>query len=85
MARITVNTFNIFVPYLALIDNLLHSAHFAGLKTHLDAMRMMGGTCQYIFHDSSGSFSGALILFLDDVDFKPRFYVFSVLAVHIPP
>src|SRR5215510_13850349 len=67
---------------LALIDNLLDSAHFAGFKTHLDAVRMMGGTCQYLLHNSPRSFSGALILFLDDVDLKPRFYVFSVLAIH---
>jgi hypothetical protein len=64
------------------IDNLLDSAHFAGLKTHFDAMRMTGGTGQDILHDSSRSFSGALILFLDDVNLDPRFYIFSVLAVH---
>ena len=82
MARITVNVLDILAPYLALIDDLLDSAYFAGFKTHLDAVGMMGGTCQYILHDSPRSFSGALILFLDDVDLKPRFYVFSVLAIH---
>src|SRR5262245_25859531 len=72
----------ILALYLALIDDLLDSAYFAGFKTHLDAVRMVGGTCQYILHDSTRPFSGALILFLDDVDIKPRFYVFSVLAIH---
>src|SRR5215475_8235835 len=64
-------------------DNLLHSAHFAGFKAHIDAMRMMGGICQDILHDSARSFSSALVLLLDDVNFQPRFYVFSILAVHI--
>jgi hypothetical protein len=82
MARITVNISDISAPYLALINDLLDSTYFAGFKTHLDAVRMMGGTCQYILHDSMRSLSGALILFLDDVDLKPRFYVFSVLAIH---
>jgi hypothetical protein len=72
----------ILAPYLALIDDLLDPTHFAGFKTHLDTVRMMSGTCQYVLHDSTRSFSGALILFLDDVDLKPRFYVFSVLAIH---
>ncbi len=72
----------ILATYLAFIDDLLDSTHFAGFKTHLDAVRMMGGICQYILHNSTRSFSGALILFLDDVDLKPRFYVFSVLAIH---
>jgi hypothetical protein len=82
MARITVNILDILAPYLALIDDLLDSAYFAGFKTHLDAVGMMSGTCQYLLHDSPRSFSGALILFLDDVDLKPRFYVFSVLTIH---
>jgi hypothetical protein len=46
-------------------------------------MRMMRRTGQDILHDSARSFSGALILFLDNVDLKPGFYVFSVLAVHL--
>src|SRR5882672_4174392 len=83
MARIPINNvLNIFVSDLAFIDNLLDSAHFAGFKTHFDAVRMIGGTGQDIFHDSARSFSSALILFLDDVDLKSGFYVFSVLAVH---
>jgi len=82
MARITVNILDILALYLAFIDDLLDSAYFAGFKTHLDAMGMMSGTCQYILHDSQRSFSGALILLLDDVYLKPRFYVFSVLAIH---
>jgi hypothetical protein len=72
----------ILATYLALIDDLLDPTHFAGFKTHLDTVRMMSGTCQYVLHDSTRSFSGALILFLDDVYLKPRFYVFSVLAIH---
>lgn len=67
---------------LVLIDNLLNSADFSGFKTHLDAMGMMGGIGQDILHDSARSFSGALVLFLDDVDFKSGFYVFSVLTIH---
>jgi hypothetical protein len=63
-------------------NNLLHSANFAGLKSHLDAMRMIGGICQDILHDPARSFSSALILFLDDIDFEPGFYVFSILTVH---
>ena len=82
MARMAVNILNVFVTYLVIIDNLLDSAHFAGFKTHLDAMRVMSGTGQYLLHDSPRSFSCALILFLDDVDLKSWFYVFSVLAVH---
>jgi hypothetical protein len=42
-----------FVPDLAFIDNLLNSAHFAGFKTHLDAMRVEGGTGQCLLHDSA--------------------------------
>src|SRR5262245_55590754 len=72
----------ILAPYLALIDDLLDSTHLAGFKTHLDTVRMMGGTCQYILHDSTRSLPCALILFLDDVDIEPGFYVFSVLAIH---
>jgi hypothetical protein len=85
MARMAVNILNIFVTDLTLIDNLLDSAHFAGFKAHLDAVRVMGGTGQYLLHDSPRPFSAALILFLDDVDLKPWFYVFSVLAVHTSP
>jgi hypothetical protein len=82
MARTAVNILNIFVTDLTLIDNLLDSAHFARFKAHLDAVRVMGGTGQYLLHDSQRPFSAALILFLDDVNLNPRFYVFSVLAVH---
>src|SRR5262245_16863832 len=64
-------------------NNLLHSAHFAGFEAHLDAMRVMSGTGQYLLHDSTRPLSSTLILFLDDVDLKPRLYVFSVLAIHI--
>src|SRR5262249_59938716 len=74
---------NILVSYLALIDNLLDSAYFAGFKAHLDAMRVMSGTCKYLLHDSTCPLSSTLILLLDDVDLKPRLYVFSVLAIHI--
>src|SRR5215470_9113682 len=80
-----VNIFNIYVPYLAFIYNLLDSAHFAGLEAHLDAMRVMSGTGQYVLHDSMCPLSSTLILFLDDVDLKPGFYVFSVLAIHTQP
>jgi hypothetical protein len=45
-------------------------------------MRMMGGICQDILYDPARSFSSALILFLDDVNFETWFYVFSILAVH---
>src|SRR5215475_10747760 len=45
-------------------------------------MRVMSGTGQYLLHDSTCPLSGTLILFLDDVDLKPRLYVFSVLAIH---
>src|SRR5262245_32250825 len=85
MARMAVNILNIFVTYLVLIDNLLDSAHFAGFKAHLDAMRVMRGAGQYLLHDTTRPLSSTLILFLDDVDLKPRLYVFSVLAVHINP
>jgi len=64
-------------------NDLLHSAHFAGFKTHLNAVRVMSGTGQYLFHDSMCPLSSTLILFLDYVDLKPRLYVFSVLAIHI--
>src|SRR5215475_9014831 len=63
-------------------NDLLHSAHFAGFKTHLDAVRVMCGTGQYLLHDPVRPFPCALILFLDYVDLKPWFYVFSVLATH---
>ena len=77
--RIPVNN---FVSDLAFIYNLLDSAHFAGFKTHLDAVRVVGGTGKDLLHDSSRPLPCPLILFLDDVYLKPGFYVFSVLAVH---
>ena len=68
------------------INDLLHSADGAGFKADLDAVWMMGGTGQNIFHDSARSLSSALILFLDDVDLKSGLYVFSVLTIHsLPP
>src|SRR5262245_47407753 len=45
-------------------------------------MRVMRGTGQYLLHDSTDPLSSTLILFLDNVDRKPTFYVLSVFARH---
>jgi len=45
-------------------------------------MRVIRGTGKYLLHDSARPLSSALILFLNDIDFKSGFYIFSVLAVH---
>ena len=63
-------------------NNLLDSAHLAGFKAHLDPVRVMSGTGQYFLHNPARLLPGSLVLFLDDVDFKSGFYIFSVLTVH---
>src|SRR5215813_11670610 len=66
----------------ALVDDFLHPAHFAGLEPNFNAMRVMCGVGQNVLHDPARPFPRALILFLDDVDLKPRFNVLPILTIH---
>lgn len=34
-------------------DNFLDSANFAGFQANLDAVRVMSGTGQYVFHNAA--------------------------------
>src|SRR5574341_1308881 len=67
---------------MASLRDLLHTPHFPGCESDLDAARVEGGFREDVFHDAAGTFPGPLVVLLRDVHPQPWFDVFAVLTVH---
>jgi hypothetical protein len=62
--------------------DFFHSAHNPVIQHHLDAVRMIGGVCEYFLHRAFRQLAGALILFFDNPDTESGPDVRSSATVH---
>src|SRR5262249_39141826 len=67
---------------IASLRDLLHTPHFPGGESDLDAARVEGGCREDVFHNATSKLPGALILLLRDVHLQPWLDVFAVLPMH---
>ena len=65
-----------------LIESLHHPAYLSVFQADLNPTRVERGTGKDIFHNSAGSFSGALIFLENDLHFQSGINIFSILTVH---
>jgi len=66
---------------LTYLYHLLHSSHVPGVEPDLDAVRVVGGFGEDVFHDAASEPPAPLIWLLRDVDPQPWPNVFAVLPV----
>jgi hypothetical protein len=64
------------------LHNLLHSPHFPGFETDLDAGRVVGRFGEDVVHDAARELPAPLIVFLRDIHPQPWRDVLTVLTIY---